>query len=204
MPKVVDHESRRDEIAAALLRVVARDGLTAASVRTVAAEAGWSPGAVRHYFSTQSELFVFAMGAITARVEDRIQRRAPAVDGTDSLVPVLDAVLPIDAEQRAESQVWLAMVAAAQTDTNLQLLSVAAHEGLLRLSDSIVGNIAQRLRVELSAAERRDEAELFHATIDGLALHATLHPNRTGTARLRKLTRRALQQLERRLMAQPD
>ena len=48
MPKIVDHETRREEIAEALWRVVRRDGVRAASVRTIAAEAGWSPGAVRY------------------------------------------------------------------------------------------------------------------------------------------------------------
>ncbi len=53
MPKIVDHDARREEIAQALWRVVRRDGIRAASVRTVAAEAGWSAGAVRYYFPDQ-------------------------------------------------------------------------------------------------------------------------------------------------------
>jgi AcrR family transcriptional regulator len=56
MPKLVDHEQRRRELGEAVWRVIRRDGVEAASVRKVAQEAGWSAGALRHYFSTQSEL----------------------------------------------------------------------------------------------------------------------------------------------------
>ena len=50
MPRVVDHAVRRQELAEALWRVVRRDGVHEVSVRTVADEAGTSPGALRHYF----------------------------------------------------------------------------------------------------------------------------------------------------------
>ena len=61
MPKLVDHDQRRREIAAALTRLIVRVGVEGASVRAVAAEAGWSMGAVRYYFGTQEELLRFAV-----------------------------------------------------------------------------------------------------------------------------------------------
>ena len=42
MPKIVDHDARRSLIIYALWRVVARDGASAVSVRSVASEAGVS------------------------------------------------------------------------------------------------------------------------------------------------------------------
>ncbi len=66
MPKIVDHDARREEIAQALWRVVRRDGIRAASVRTIAAEAGWSAGAVRYYFPDQDGLLSFAMDLVSA------------------------------------------------------------------------------------------------------------------------------------------
>nr|WP_285783096.1 TetR family transcriptional regulator C-terminal domain-containing protein [Microbispora sp. NBRC 16548] len=64
---------RREEIAEALWRVVRRDGVGAATVRSIAAEAGWSPGALRHYFSTRAELLAFAMEHVITRVRARIE-----------------------------------------------------------------------------------------------------------------------------------
>lgn len=54
MPKVVDHERRREDLARAVWAVVARAGVDGATVRAVATEAGWSIGALRYYFATQA------------------------------------------------------------------------------------------------------------------------------------------------------
>ena len=64
----IDSQSRRRELGEALWRVVLRDGIEAASVRKVAAEAGISKGSLRHVFPTQSELLAFAMQLIVDEV----------------------------------------------------------------------------------------------------------------------------------------
>ena len=61
MPKVVDHEERRRELAHAVWRVIRRQGVDRASVRTVALEAGWSPGAL-HQACTSSIQTLAAAG----------------------------------------------------------------------------------------------------------------------------------------------
>mgnify|MGYP001506362784 CR=1 FL=1 len=68
MPKIVDHEERRRLIADAFATVVRRDGVAGASVRAVAAEAGISPGAMRHYFDTQTGLLRFVAQDLTERL----------------------------------------------------------------------------------------------------------------------------------------
>src|SRR5690606_7507379 len=50
MPRHVDRSERRTAVGHALMRIVARDGMEAVSVRSVAAEAGMSVGAVQRYF----------------------------------------------------------------------------------------------------------------------------------------------------------
>ena len=56
MPRQVDHQQRRTEIAYAVWAVIAEDGLDAVSLRRVAAEAGISLGRVQHYFDSKEEL----------------------------------------------------------------------------------------------------------------------------------------------------
>ena len=68
----IDSESRRRELGEALWRVVVREGIDAASVRKVAAEAGVSAGSLRHLFPSQSELLAFAMQLIVDEVATRI------------------------------------------------------------------------------------------------------------------------------------
>ncbi|MGW3470545.1 TetR/AcrR family transcriptional regulator [Saccharopolyspora sp. NPDC000995] len=72
MPKQVDHEARRIQIAEALMRLASRGGLEAVSLRDVAAEAGVSMGAVQHYFKSKDEMLTFAMNHVNNRAEQRI------------------------------------------------------------------------------------------------------------------------------------
>lgn len=113
MPKIVDRAERRREIAEALLRLVAREGIEAVSVRTVAAEAGLSAGAVQKYFSTKEELYYFALDL----TGDYLENRWSEVDYGGDLLAVLQrlitAALPLDDQVRAEVIVVLAFTARA-------------------------------------------------------------------------------------------
>src|SRR5919198_1840349 len=71
MPRIVDHEQRRAEVAAAVWRIVSRDGLEAATVRRVAAETGMSTSVVSHYFAGKDDLLRLAFRIVVARGRDR-------------------------------------------------------------------------------------------------------------------------------------
>lgn len=72
VPKIVDRESARREIAGALLTVLAERGIDAVSVRTVATAAGRSPGAVQKYFATKDEMLAAALDLYVERSAARI------------------------------------------------------------------------------------------------------------------------------------
>ena len=67
MPKRVDHEERRRQIADALLRTAATRGLHATGMREVAAEAGVSLRLVQYYFGAREELMLAAIQRLAAR-----------------------------------------------------------------------------------------------------------------------------------------
>lgn len=120
MPKHVDHDQRRDELAAAVWRLVVREGVEAASLRRVAAEAGWSVGSVRHYFAAQHELLAFAMELVVTRATERIRRTPAGADTHATAAALLGQLLPLDDERRAEMQVWLAFSTRAAVDPALR------------------------------------------------------------------------------------
>ena len=66
MPKVVDIAERRNELAAAAAQLIARSGVGAATLREVAAEAGWTTGALTHYFADKRELLRFTFASSLA------------------------------------------------------------------------------------------------------------------------------------------
>lgn len=175
MPKQVDHAERRELLADALWRVVMRDGIESASLRGVAAEAGWSVGSLRHYFATQSELLSFAMELVMQRVAGRIRAPPRETDRRRAAERLLHEVLPLDDERRAEMQVWLAFTTRALVEPELRALRDRAHVGLRELcyfAAELVG-----------ACSPAREAERLHAIVDGLALHAVLDPEVTTPAR---------------------
>lgn len=112
MPKLVDHEERRRLIAQATWRVIGQDGVRAASVRTVAAEAGLSTGALRHYFDDHASLLLFAARHSLELIAQRVFSHL-AADDADPPATVracLAELLPLDAQRTAESAVYFGLI----------------------------------------------------------------------------------------------
>ena len=165
MPKQVDHQQRREQIADAVCRLAARHGLDAVSLRHVAAEAGVSMGRVQHYFTTNDEMLRFAFQAIGARIEQRMGAAVRDLGDTPgpraSLRAMLLEMLPLSGPAKAEAPVLAAFLARA----------VVAPE----LADSLAAD-APRLREFVAAriGERHPAAAVEAATllalVDGLML----------------------------------
>lgn len=113
MPKIVDHEERRRELAEALWRVIVASGPYAVSIRSVAAEAGLSAGALRHYFQTREELLIFAMDLSEQRVIQRIREYSRTLDPdlpmVERVARFAEQMLPLDEMRRAEFRAWEAV-----------------------------------------------------------------------------------------------
>ena len=195
MPKLVDHEQRRRELGAAVWRVIRRDGVEAASVRKVAQEAGWSAGALRHYFSTQSELLTFAMQMVVERIEVRVGALEPPADPREAVEQRLHELLPLDKERRVENEVWLAFTGRGLVDPQLR----ARHEEVdEELRSACLGALqeldgAGHLRPGLDLAL---ETERLHGLLDGLALHTAMRPDRMSPDLIRSVLARHLDSLD--------
>ncbi|WP_433493274.1 TetR/AcrR family transcriptional regulator [Micromonospora sp. CA-248089] len=181
MPKIVDHGARRAELARAMWRVVYRDGVGAATVRSIAVEAGWSPSALRHYFATQTELLVFAMEHVQAEAAERIATGDRSGSQRQVAQRILEQLLPLDRQRVREAEVWLLLAARAQTDPAARARMADADDGIRRAAEFAVALLTGK-----PAADPEAVAGL-HALLDGLALHALLYPDRMPPARAREL-----------------
>lgn len=173
MPKVVDHVQRREELAKALWRVIERDGIEQASVREVAAEAGWSTGALRHYFASQEALIAFAAELVTANVTRRIQAMPYRGDPRGYLRGLLGQVLPMDDARRHEMSVWLAFVARARHDESLRAVERRINLQLRDVYQRILRCYAKAgvLRSGIDPCRAALRLQVF---VDGLATHRLL------------------------------
>lgn len=105
--------SPSDRVADAAIAVIARHGLDALSVRSVARAAKLTGGAVQHHFPTRNDLVVAALDRTVRRQSARAVAVAIPDSVLDRLVGELCAILPSDPRGREEAIVWIAMSAAA-------------------------------------------------------------------------------------------
>ncbi len=171
MPKVVDPAERRLVLVEAVWQVIRRDGLEQASVRNVAREAGLSTGSLRHYFASQSELMVFAFRAVIDRIESRLAGLEHEHDPRRRAQRVLAELLPLDDEQRAENEIWLAFTSRAMVDPALRALRDEGYDALRAGCQAIVTDLAA---AGLAPTDIPAETQRLHALLDGLAVHAAM------------------------------
>jgi AcrR family transcriptional regulator len=177
MPKIVDHEQRREELASAVWRLASHDGLDAVTIRSVAAEAGWSTGALHHYFADKEELLLFAFQTVA----DRVSRRAEAAKATAAepleLVRALLAIgLPLDAERRDETRLWFAFLGLALTRPPLARAQRLAYRAWRRQVADALRDAREQGDLDAAVDVEREAAGLV-ALVDGLAVQASFDPD---------------------------
>jgi AcrR family transcriptional regulator len=167
VPKNVDHHQRRRELAGAVWRVIVRDGVAEVSIRSVAAEAGWSSGALRHYFATRAELLAFACEQVIEQVTDRLSGMQPAGNIRDAAGEVLLQTMPVDENRHTESAIAFAFLALGLGDPELARVQ--------RLHFGSMYELCLRLTRQLVPAPRHATHETLarrlHALVDGLTVH---------------------------------
>ncbi|MBO0827558.1 MAG: TetR family transcriptional regulator C-terminal domain-containing protein [Streptosporangiales bacterium] len=169
MPKRVDHQERRQQIADAICRLLGREGLDAVSLRQVAAEAGVSMGRVQHYFATKDEMLSFAFRAVAERAERRIGAVAAAVEQPATPRSLLRAVLlemlPLSPQSRFEAPVWVATLGKAVL---VPEVAVPLRDDADRFTDFVAEQITG---VRGDGADARRDAQALLALVDGLMVH---------------------------------
>jgi TetR/AcrR family transcriptional regulator, transcriptional repressor of bet genes len=195
MPKVVDHEERRAELAAAVWRLASREGLEAVTVRRVAEEAGWSTGAVVHYFADKEDLLLFAFSTVADRVRTRLTKaEANTTEPLELARAWLVEGLPVDSEHQAEVRVWFAFLGLALTRpafARAQRLTYRAWRG--RVAELLE---EARKRGDIRAdADPTAAAAALVAVVDGLAIQATFEPRALTAKRQVELVDRQLDAL---------
>lgn len=168
MTKRDEIEQRREKIAEAAFRVLARDGMPALSVRNVAAEVGLAPSSLRYVIPTQADLREQAIDLVL----DRLQARIKAVTSADEVSwarAVLLELMPLDEQRRLEMEVTLALGSAAMSDETLM-------SSYLRVHDTVYAVCAEAARSLAGEDVTLAEIDRLHGLVDGLSLHLIRQP----------------------------
>src|SRR6476620_5326729 len=111
MPKRVDTGKRRREITDAVVRITLKGGLTAATFREVAAEAGVSVRLVQYYFGGKDDLLLATQRHVAERSIERLRSWVTATDGTPRawLRAFMGSFIPIDDDSRVAMLMYVAL-----------------------------------------------------------------------------------------------
>lgn len=210
MPKIVDHAARREELAAAVWRLVGREGVAGATVRAVAAESGWSMGAIRHYFSTHDELLRFALEVMTRRISERVLGlyTDDASGDVDRARRALEQLLPIDQDRTVEVLVWLGFMTRARIDPDLDEVRLEGWRGerficRAAVADAAGAPLPTSLEAQLDP-DLEEAADRVHLSIDGLSTQAAIYPEFWPAKEQRAMVARILAEATSHVRTPPD
>jgi AcrR family transcriptional regulator len=169
MPKIVDHDQRRDQIALVACRVVAENGFDQATIVRIAREAGYTTGMVAHYFDTKQDIIIAALRLILRRIEERLTK--PSGDVQTDLLTVLSEALPIDEQRYIECAFWTAFWGQVSADKRLKRINAWVHREYMRLFERCLSE-DWTLWPELTAATREQVLRSVVTFINGVTASA--------------------------------
>ena len=189
--KRADPDARRHSLVEACARVMAREGVAGASVRTIALEAGVSPGLVGHYFPGIEALFAATYALIEARVGDALDA-AVAAAGEDPRARLEAYVTASFRPPIADPELLATWIACWSL--------VRARPEIARQHDAQYGAFRARLEILLGACgipakARREAAIAVTALVDGLWLELCLSPQAFSAEEAARIARRQLDAL---------
>ena len=153
---------RRAAIVAAVERIISRDGLSAVTMRAVAAEAGVSLRLVQYYGNTKDELVTAALDHLAEKSGERWRDRAQR--GAGSAIDLVEAflveALPIGPDAREFHRVGV----------SLEAMAINGPSAAARAYHEHLSDLTARLADDLAAADLSPStAHLLALEIMGLA-----------------------------------
>ena len=174
MPKIVDHQVRRREIAGSVLDVIAESGVNAATFRAVAERGGWSTGVLGHYFRDRHDLLLGALRRAGELAGERQLELNSLLVGRQALEAVLEEELPLDNRRLALTRIFVFFYAEAATDEQVRV-EVDGYLRKWRHQTARAVRAAQELGDLDSALDAEIVAMDLVALTDGLSIQAILN-----------------------------
>jgi len=191
MPRIVDHERRRADIARLAVRVIQQEGAESATLRRIARVGGFSIGVLTHYFRDKDELVGFAFQWVARQsFTDLDAAVAGAAPGLTRLRTALEFMVPATAAP-SFIRVWLSLWGGAMHNPALARIHRDYYARWRRYLRRYLAEAVARGEI---AAPRslRDATDLLTAAVDGYWIGATFEPRRFPPRRRRALVAQLL------------
>ena len=102
MPKIVDHDERRERIVEIVAQMLATVGAEKTTIREIARQSGYSRGFIEHYFHNKEELITKTIRWINERSLARANAALEGKSGLGALKTFSELSLPMNTEVRNE------------------------------------------------------------------------------------------------------
>ncbi len=167
MPKIVDRDQRREEICGAAMRVLARGGPSALTLRSLARELNGSITLITHFFADRADLF-------DAVVEDLLADYTPpaqddATDPMEQLRALVEWFLPATPDEAEREASRIALISARDQSKSIDHFYVAMEERARQLFSTALTPVVAREVLPQAV-------DTLRATVNGLVLSITEHP----------------------------
>lgn len=186
MARRTDHSERRQAFAAAALRVIMRAGVGGLTVREVAKEAGFTTGALTHYFRSKDQVLIEASEYSAQLVRTRMERKALQGDALSALRGVVEEALPITRAVRGYWRIWFGFwERAAYNPAVAKVMRARYEEWLGRLA--VLIRRAQSEGAAPATFDADQAAQELVALVDGISVQVLLGAGQIAAARQRQI-----------------
>ncbi len=177
---------RRQALVAAAETVLAREGVGGTSVRAICAEAGVSPGLLRHYFEGVDDLIAAAYEAVGQRIDTALDTAldAAGAEPRARLLAYLAASFAAPVLDERLLAAWIGFWSLVKTKPRMAAIHAASYAGFR-------ARLEMLLR-EAGARETRAAAIALTATVDGLWLELCLDPRTFSPGDARSIVERTV------------
>jgi AcrR family transcriptional regulator len=169
MPRHVDHAERRREITSAAVRILARGGPSALTLKSLAEELGGSITLVTHFFANRAEIFAAVVDDLSAGYDAELAELEGDADESRRLGILLEWMLPLTTDDIAVEAGRIALISHR-----------GEHVSIDHFFDVMEDRMRGLLRSHLSGLVPAESVEgavsMLRAVVNGLVLSAVEHP----------------------------
>lgn len=168
MPKIVNREDRREEVCGAAMRILARGGQSALTLRSLAEELNGSITLVTHFFANRADLFDAITDDLLSSWDTDLDWRIDS-DPMANLRNLLSWMVPETPEEEDREASRIALVSAREQSESIDHFYVAMETKIREvLTEAVTPLVAE---AEIPAA-----VDALRAATNGLVLSIVEHP----------------------------
>ena len=176
MPKIVDHDERREKIVEIVADMLATVGAERTTIREIARQSGYSRGFIEHYFQNKEELISKTIRWINERSLARADVALEGKQGLSALRLFCELSLPLSPETRDEWKIRMQFWGmAAVSDEHRKEQSKRIH-----VAEKIIMRYLEQARAAGEIDKSIDLEPLAHSLLHrlyGLGCNVILRPS---------------------------